>query len=55
MLAHLISTLLFEVSPRDPVTFLAVVAVLGRAAIVACWIPAWRAARVDPVVALRLD
>jgi ABC-type antimicrobial peptide transport system permease subunit len=43
------------VSPRDPAVFVGVAAVLGAAALVACWIPARRAARVDPLVAMRAD
>jgi putative ABC transport system permease protein len=48
-------SLLFEVSPADPVTFAAVVMVLGGAAFAACWLPARRATRVDPILALRCD
>lgn len=48
-------TLLFNTSRLDPVTYVAVVSVLFIVALVACWIPAWRASRVDPVVALRAE
>jgi putative ABC transport system permease protein len=48
-------TLLFGVSRLDPVTYLAVVSLLVAAAAIACWIPAWRAARVDPAVTLRAE
>ena len=48
-------TLLFNTSRFDPLTYLGVVAVLVVVALTACWIPAWRAARVDPVVALRAE
>jgi len=51
---RLLDSLLFEVSPLDPATFVAVVVLSGAAALLACWVPARRAARVDPVVALRL-
>jgi predicted permease len=44
---------LFGVGVADPTTLAAVVAVLGATALVACWLPARRAARIDPIVALR--
>ena len=44
---------LFEISPADPVTYGAVVAILGAAAFAAVALPAWRASRVDPLVVLR--
>ncbi len=46
---------ILEVSPTDPMTFGLVAIVLGGAAALGCWIPAWRAARVDPLVALRYE
>jgi putative ABC transport system permease protein len=46
---------LFGVSQTDPVTFGGVITVLGVVALVATWIPARRAMRVDPLVALRRD
>jgi putative ABC transport system permease protein len=48
-----IVTLLFGVSRLDPLTYLSVVGVLLGVAAIACWLPAWRAARVDPVITLR--
>jgi ABC-type antimicrobial peptide transport system permease subunit len=50
---QLLQSQLYEVSPRDPVTFVAIMLVLGAVAVVASWIPAWRAARADPLVVLR--
>jgi len=51
--AHLITSLLYGVSPLDPVTFAAVALVLGGTVLTASWLPARRAARVDPMAALR--
>jgi len=48
-------SLLFEVSPSDPATFGAVALLLLAIAALACWVPARRATRVDPVLALRRD
>jgi putative ABC transport system permease protein len=53
--SRVLSGLLFGVSPTDPWTYAGVAALLVAAAAVACWVPARRAARVDPVVALRTD
>ena len=53
--ARLLSTLLFEVSPTDPASIAASVLVLLFVAIVAAYIPARRATRIDPVDALRSD
>ena len=50
---RIISTLLFGVGASDPLVLAAVVSTLGIAALLACALPAWRASRVDPVVALR--
>jgi putative ABC transport system permease protein len=50
---RLMKTLLYQVDAVDPATFAAVSALLGTIAVLACWIPARRAARVDPIVVLR--
>ena len=52
-LNHLIASLLFGVQPTDPSTLAGVVATIGVVAAIACWLPAWRAARLDPNVVLR--
>jgi putative ABC transport system permease protein len=52
---QLMASLLFEVKPNDPATFAAVTGALTCAALLACWLPARRAARVDPMIALRYE
>jgi predicted permease len=52
---RLMTSLLYEVSATDPVTFVAVGTLLVVVALAACWIPARRAMRVDPVIALRYE
>jgi predicted permease len=55
LLARSVSGLLFGVTARDPQTFLAMAAVLALVALVAGYVPARRASRIDPMVALRAD
>jgi putative ABC transport system permease protein len=52
-MAGLMSGLLYGVSPQDPTTFAAVTAMFAGIALLACWIPALRAARIRPSQALR--
>jgi ABC-type antimicrobial peptide transport system permease subunit len=54
-LMRLMSGMLYEVRPDDPATLVAVVALLGSVALLACALPARRAVRVDPIVTLRED
>jgi ABC-type antimicrobial peptide transport system permease subunit len=53
IVSHLMAGLLYGVSPSDPLTFISLTAVLVLVALAACYIPARRAMRVDPIVALR--
>jgi ABC-type antimicrobial peptide transport system permease subunit len=52
-LTRLIGNYLFRVSPRDPLAFGSAFAVMAVASLAACLLPAWRAARTDPMRALR--
>jgi ABC-type antimicrobial peptide transport system permease subunit len=50
-----LTTLLYQVAPNDPLTFVAVPILFVAVAMAACYLPARRATRVDPIVALRYE
>jgi predicted permease len=55
LLTRLLGNLLYQVSPRDPLAFAAAFAVMTLASVAACFLPAWRATRTDPIQALRAE
>ena len=55
LVGRLLASQLFDISPRDPLTFSVVAVVLIGVAACACWIPARRALRIDPITALRFE
>ena len=54
-LARVLANLLFELPARDPITFMAVGSMLMLVALAACYVPAARATRIDPTLALRTE
>jgi ABC-type antimicrobial peptide transport system permease subunit len=54
-LSRLMTSLLFQVEPSDPLSYVAAAGVLAATALASCWIPARRALKVDPVAAVRAE
>ncbi len=52
---RLLNSLLFGVGASDPMTFVAIVLLVSAVAFIAAWLPARRATRVDPIIALRAE
>ena len=54
-LTRIVSSLLYGVTPTDPLTFILTILLMGAVAFVSCWLPAQRAAKIDPMEALRYE
>jgi len=54
-LTRVLSALLVQVSPTDPLTFAAISLLLGSIGGIACWLPARKATQIDPMIALRYE
>jgi ABC-type antimicrobial peptide transport system permease subunit len=54
-LSRIISSLLFGISSNDPITFISIPLFLLGVALLASYIPAWKATKIDPVIALRAE
>jgi ABC-type lipoprotein release transport system permease subunit len=55
ILSRVLRTLMFDVSPTDPFTFVGVALLLAATGLWACWLPARRASGIDPVEAIRRE
>ena len=55
VVSRLLTRFLYGITPNDPATYGVAIIVVGGVALAACAIPAWRAASVDPIVALRYE
>ena len=55
MATRFLSSMLYGVAAWDPITFASIATLIAAVAFLACWLPARRAARVDPVIALRAE
>jgi ABC-type antimicrobial peptide transport system permease subunit len=54
-LTRVMASLLYDIKPSDPITYVGVSILLVAVDLVACWLPAWRATRIDPIQSLRYE